>query len=853
MEKDERLLSLPNEKDYERDLETTNSDPPANYQPMYDDEFSESRSIREYFNVIYKRLPIIVTLTVLTTAIVAFYMYRQPAVYEAEATMIIEPRKPSPTSKDSININFGNDANYYNTQLRLLESADLMHDVVVQSGYYREPNLLGGQNRGFFPTLNAIVAGEDSDTGKPETLPTLTNADAASADTTQVVLTPEEKNLADRYTAVLSGGLEVLREENTNIVNISVNSTNPQIAATTANQIVKIFIDQDIRRETQGAKQAYEELSKSINQLRETISGQELELLDLLGSSNLPLGVDGGGLRATTLQTAYTNYQAAANERLQIEARYKTALQANASGKGVYIPDILDSKIYQDIISQQNQRRADLENRIRDLKQQISSAENEKAQLLVKYTPEYFLVQQKEKQIEELKNSILKTEKEVKETIEKDEKKINAEAVSGALASLRSQLDTVQGREAKLYQLYKAEEARANIDGRAETRLTTLKREIETNRSLLDVYIQRQKEQELAITSSRPDNVKMSAEAQVPVVPIGPQRNRNIFIAFLISLLGGIGLGFLLDYLDDSVRSSDDVGRHLGLPTLAMIPYQSGLERNKRRLLPGANGNGATTSSAMITLEDNRSAMAEAFRHLRTSLLFSNAGRPPKTILITSSQPAEGKTTTAINTAITLAQAGADVVLIDCDLRRPRLHSHFDLENTHGLTNYLSGDRKTENLLKSYAALPKLKIITSGPIPPNPTELLSSNEMKNLLQFLKGNYKHIVIDSPPAISFTDAAILSTLVDGVVLVAMVGKSSLHLMRRFKQRLGTIGARIYGVVLNGMKSNSIGYDYYSYGYTHKYYNVTDDDSTPRMEDMENVEEWEDEILSIDQTKG
>jgi capsular exopolysaccharide synthesis family protein len=217
--------------------------------------------------------------------------------------------------------------------------------------------------------------------------------------------------------------------------------------------------------------------------------------------------------------------------------------------------------------------------------------------------------------------------------------------------------------------------------------------------------------------------------------------------------------------------------------------------------------------------------------------LFSSAGKPPQTILVTSSQPAEGKTTTAINTAITLAQSGADVVIVDCDLRRPRLHQHFGLENISGLTNYLSGEKNPDNLLKPFPGLPKLKVITSGPIPPNPAELLSSNEMKNLLQFLKGNFKHIVIDSPPAISFTDAAILSTLVDGVILVALAGKSSIHLMRRFKQRLGIIGARIYGVVLNGVKANSVEYGYYGYSYTNYY---AHDESTPMMEDLIEEEE-------------
>jgi capsular exopolysaccharide synthesis family protein len=341
----------------------------------------------------------------------------------------------------------------------------------------------------------------------------------------------------------------------------------------------------------------------------------------------------------------------------------------------------------------------------------------------------------------------------------------------------------------------------------------------------------KEKEQELSKANGAPENIKIAANAVEPSGPIGPQRSRNIFVAFLFSLAAGIGLAFLMDYLDDSVKSSEDIGRHLALPTLALIPHHGIADR--RRLLAAGAENGASPSAALITLEERNSPMAEAYRHLRTSLLFSSAGKPPQTILVTSSQPSEGKTTTAINTAITLAQSDADVVIVDCDLRRPRVHSYFDLENTQGLTNYLSGERNTENLIKTSRELPRLKVITSGPIPPNPAELLSSNEMKNLLQFLRGKYKHVIIDSPPAISFTDAAILSTLVDGVVLVAMAGKSSVHLMRRFKTRLSNLGARIYGVVLNGIKSGSIEYEYYGAGYYDYYRKGAEDTSTPMME--------------------
>jgi capsular exopolysaccharide synthesis family protein len=314
---------------------------------------------------------------------------------------------------------------------------------------------------------------------------------------------------------------------------------------------------------------------------------------------------------------------------------------------------------------------------------------------------------------------------------------------------LRSQLEAKRREEGQALSAYEREAAISNVQGQAQTKMTTLKRAIETSRALLDTYTQRQKEQELSVTSGTPDNIKIAANAVVPTEPTGPARGRNIFVAFLFSLAAGVGLAFLMDYLDDSVKTSEDIGRHLGLPTLALIPHHGIAER--RRLMASASGTNAAPapSAAMITLDERNSPMAEAYRHLRTSLLFSSAGKPPQTILVTSSQPSEGKTTTAINTAITLAQADADVVIVDCDLRRPRVHSYFELDNTQGLTNYLSGERNTEGLIKSARDLPRLKVITSGPIPPNPAELLSSNEMKNLLQFLRGKYKHVIIDSPP--------------------------------------------------------------------------------------------------------
>jgi capsular exopolysaccharide synthesis family protein len=829
MEQEQRLTALPRAA---AELRHTTHEYPGSYGNSYGDEVVEGRrTVQQYFNVIYKRLPIILALTILVTAAAAFYMFRQPSIYQATTQMVIEPRKPKVTSKDSININFGNDVNYYNTQLELLKNPDLMKKVVISLGLYRNPELFSGQDRGILASLRSMFSRSKPAGETENSLPVISETGQSGARVGDVVLTPEEETRAQTYAAMLNGRLTIQPRDRTNLVDVIVTTENPKLAPLITDKVAVIFMEEDKDRETRGEKKAIEDLGNSIEELKATIQQKEGELMAQMRESNLPLLEKGQDLAAQRLGGMSETYMKAMEARRQLEARYNAAVAANNRGEATNLPDLYENKIYQDTIRLNTERKAKLQDQIRDIEKQIQQTEVEKSELLVKYQPIYPAVREKDAKIASLKETKEKTEKEVSKIIDTDQQKIEKDAVGGALVSLRAQLDAARKQEAQSQAAYEQEAASANVQGQAQTKMTTLKREIEGSRTLLDTYTQRQKEQELSKANDAPQNIKIAAYAVEPATPIGPQRSRNIFVAFLFSLAAGIGLAFLMDYLDDSVRTSEDIGRHLALPTLALIPHHGIADR--RRLLAAGSENGAASSAALITLEERNSPMAEAYRHLRTSLLFSSAGKPPQTILVTSSQPSEGKTTTAINTAITLAQSDADVVIVDCDLRRPRVHSYFDLENTQGLTNYLSSERNTENLIKSSRELPRLKVITSGPIPPNPAELLSSNEMKNLLQFLRGKYKHVIIDSPPAISFTDAAILSTLVDGVVLVAMAGKSSVHLMRRFKTRLSNLGARIYGVVLNGIKSGSIEYEYYGAGYYDYYRKSAEDSSTPVME--------------------
>jgi polysaccharide biosynthesis transport protein len=833
MAKDERLLPLPSGvKNKNLQYPAQQQDIPSTYAPLYDsDQFAEKRSIREYLNVVLKRKWLILAIVAIVTLSTAIYMYRQPSIYSSQAMVLIETRAPRQSS-ESVYINLWYDTKYWDTQLRLIQNPELMRDAVIVAGLHKNPNLFGGQNNNpsFFGAVRNMLFGAPSNASKSPTLPVVTS-DASTFDARRAQLTPEEAKRADEYAQMLTGGLTVEPVEKTNLITLRYTHTNPELAAIMPNAVAKAFIAKDTQREMQGAIEQTEDNARQIAELQATINNLENERIGYLQNADLPLQEKGQNLLAERLQTYSANWLAAEDERRKIQAQYEAAQRAKEKGE---IYSVVDNNLAIQKARELNRvRNADLEKRIEDYDKKIAELEQEKAKQLVTRMDLHPDVVKITDQINIVRQQKVQVQKEISAKIQSDDKKLLREAENETLTGLQARFQAATRRENELRAAYFRERAAANEQGLSEVKLTNLTQEIESNRKLLDGALKAQKELELQANNSRPNNISLQQKSESAGL-VGPNRQRNIMMAFLISLAAGIGLAFLLDYLDDSIKSSDDIGRHLGLPTLALIPHQNSAGRATIRgavgqLAAAGNGNGAiAASTALSVLDDSRSALAEAYRHLRTSLLFSSAGKPPQSILITSAQPSEGKTTTAINTAITLAQGGADVVLVDCDLRRPRLHHHFQLDNTHGITNFLSGERNTSELLKPVERLPNLRIITSGPIPPNPAELLSSAEMRNLVEFLRGNFKHVIIDSPPAISFTDSAILSTLVDGVVIVAMANKSSIHLIRRFKQRLNSVGARIYGVVLNGLKRHSLDYGYYGYGYSY-YYNQYGDEET------------------------
>jgi len=606
---------------------------------------------------------------------------------------------------------------------------------------------------------------------------------------------------SNRTSALLGsfrGNLKVTLIPNTRVMEIHYSSTDPQLAASAVNTLAATYVEQNFKTKFESTMQASDWLSKQLVDLQMKVETSQEKLVRYQKEHEI-LGTDEKqNIITAKLDELNKEMTVAESDRMQKEAVYR---QTESND-----PVAIAAAIISD--SPTGGTGTGLLDKLHD---QQASLRIQVAELSTQFGPSYPKVEQLDNQIKEIDHQLqLETSK--------------------AVDHLKQRYLAALQRETMLRAAFDKQKQEANKLNESAIEYSILKRDVDSNRTLYEGLLEKLKE--AGVTAGlRSNNFRIINAARVPSSPSEPNIPRNLSFALVLGVISGIGLAFMLENMDNTVRTPEQAQIISGLPSLGMIPLGS-------KSVHGASGKRLALTPAKEVVETvtqirPQSQMAESYRALRTSLLLSNLGAPPKVIMVTSARPQEGKTTTSINTAIVLAQKGVRVLLVDADLRRPSVHKALGMGPRSGLSNVLTGSATLQQTITTSPILPNLLIIPAGTPPPNPAELLASSNMRDLIAELRQQFDHIVIDTPPTLSVTDAVVLSPRADATILVIRSGHTTKQALRRARDILTQVNAHVAGVLLNAVDLTSPDY-YYYYEYQGKYsqyYNEDTDGVEPK----------------------
>jgi succinoglycan biosynthesis transport protein ExoP len=597
----------------------------------------------------------------------------------------------------------------------------------------------------------------------------------------------EDRKLA-QLLRIFSSSLSTSPVRNSRLVDVSFENRNPKLAADVANALASEYVQMNFETKFNSTTTASDFLAKQLVDLKAKVEKSEEELVRFSQQHDIYAINDNENVILQKLSDLNTALTAAQAERINKESIWKIVQQAAGS-----FPDLLRNIL------------------IEELEKNLATLKVQQAKLAAAFRPGWPELDQVTGQVAEAENQLASERKK-------------------AIRNVETEYRTAVQREKLLTEALAAQKLEANSFNQNSIQYNIIKRQVDTEKQLYDGLLQRMKEAGVS-AGLKSNNIHIVDPAKPPRAPHRPNKPMNLALGLGIGLLLGVCLAFFFEYLDSSIKTPDDIDRYIKLPSLGVIPSAASLlsPSKRRQLVATAGGNGAkgsvsSKSIELITYHDTKSLISEAYRNLRTSVLLSSgSGRPPKILLVTSSQAGEGKTTTAVNISITLSQTGEKVVLLDCDMRNPRVHRIIGLDNANGISSFLSGNSDLSSMIQQ-SEIPNLFAVSAGRVPPNPAELLGSSRMKQGLALLDEYFDHIVIDSPPVLSVTDARILGTLVDGVVLVIKGGETPKEAVQRTKRLLQEVHAHVIGTLLNNVDVHSPDYYYYSkyyyYGYGKKY---------------------------------
>jgi succinoglycan biosynthesis transport protein ExoP len=744
----------------------------ADYEVAAEPEFD----LRDYWGRVWRRRTTVLTVTAGVFILGAFWTFIQKPVYTATSQLLIE-KEPNILSFDQVLQIEAMRDDFYQTQYKLLTGRGLADTVIERLKLYENPEFVAKSKRA----------------GKP--------------------VDPADHVYRERLVDEFLARLSVRPVRLTRLVDVSFDARDPRLAADCVTELTTAFIDLNINMKYAATEQATTFLSEQIKALQDEIQRKEKELQGLEAGANIVALSDSETTvidRLSQLNKALTEAQI---ERSQKEANWNGLKNVGPD----YIPDAINNLL------------------IQRLREDYVRLKREYQKMEERFQPDYPELQRTRVEMESARKSL-------------DEETQNL--VKGAY----SEYQTALKKELSLEAEFNEQKDQAFKMNSSAVLYNGLKVEIQNKKTLLDSLLRRESETgvEARLKGLRTSNIRVVDRARVPVRPSSPNKKRNLILALVLGLSGGIGLAFLFDVLDNSVKTSEDVERYAGLPTLGVVPKFSLEGTNKayaltrklrRREEPprlGAGKSALTGGSLTIspgTVEGEggepfvasvetagrpgtielvphffpNSRLAESYRSIRTALLLSSADKPVKTIAVTSAMPGEGKTVSVANLAVTLAQSGKTVLVVDADLRRPRQHRLFKVKNTFGLTTFLTDSIALKDVVKS-TEIANLFLVNAGPVPPNPAELLGSEKMTRFIKMMSEDCDYILFDLPPMLEISDALVLGAKVDGMVLVVWGDRTSREALRKAREKLDLLKVRTLGVVINNVTVPQYGYHYY-----------------------------------------
>jgi polysaccharide biosynthesis transport protein len=587
----------------------------------------------------------------------------------------------------------------------------------------------------------------------------------------------QESRLEAAADAVL-GRITIEPVKNTFLVNVHARAFDPKLAAVVANTLADLYIEQNLRLKVDTTQQAGSYLTEQSADARKKLAAAERALQRFNETNNVISFEERQQGMTQKLAQLNAELAGARTQRQDLENRNEK-LRELRQQSGANAPSGVEYYLSQFAANTAT------------LRAELNALEADLVEQSKVYTAKHPKIVALTGKIQALRKKL-------------------AEEVDQAAQGLRNEYEIAARREQALLAQIAEEEQRLQALNAKGVEHAVLKREVESNARIYELLVSREKETGV-LSGIRTNNVRLIDRAQVPRSPVSPNRPRALLLGLIVGLAGGLGSAFFLEYLDDSVADPDDLERHVHVPLLGPVPI----------LEPKIAGE---RSRDLIALQEPKSIYAESYRTVRTSLLFSSPDDPPRTFVVTSSGPQEGKTLTATNLAVTVALTGKRVLLIDADMRKPRIHAVFGLGNEFGLSSLIGGSSEVGLALKR-TPVETLLVMTSGPVPPNPSELLGSGRMGHLLGLLREKFDIIIMDCTPLIAVTDATVLAARADGVILVIKAGTTRRTIVRRAVKQLADVQARISGVVLNQVNVRKSSYYYPSY-YARYYRSVEED---------------------------